>query len=308
MKEGERTFQSISWGLSASLHCHSVAAMGSFAKVLSQLGNVASARLAAPAATGTSRGIIQGSRANKQGLSLMLDGTLKAGHDMKTFGLGTAASLATVERYARFTAAMHHVYGTMERSFDASSSPVVVPLWQRFGDSLRREPSLALDLADVSSSAALHSRTPATAAYCAAIEDAAARDNADGGGRLIGHLYCRYFADLFGGQVSGTEWHGEPPFAICVAPSKCHLSATRFSPSHAADWCAQTGTRSPHSVRACAGCPPRYASALRLWRLRRTARRVGGSALPSVQHGGGGARISSCTGRSRNGSEPRVRA
>ena len=190
-----------------SLHSLSVAAMGSFAKVLSQLGNVASARLAAPAATGTSRGIIQGSRANKQGLSLMLDGTLKAGHDMKTFGLGTAASLATVERYARFTAAMHHVYGTMERSFDASTSPVVVPLWQRFGDSLRREPSLALDLADVSSSATLHSRTPATAAYCAAIEDAAARDNADGGGRLIGHLYCRYFADLFGGQVSGTEWH-----------------------------------------------------------------------------------------------------
>ena len=192
---------------SASLHSLSVAAMGSFAKVLSQLGNVASARLAAPAATGTSRGIIQGSRANKQGLSLMLDGTLKAGHDMKTFGLGTAASLATVERYARFTAAMHHVYGTMERSFDASTSPVVVPLWQRFGDSLRREPSLALDLADVSSSATLHSRTPATAAYCAAIEDAAARDNADGGGRLIGHLYCRYFADLFGGQVRGTEWH-----------------------------------------------------------------------------------------------------
>jgi len=184
-----------------SLHSLSVAAMGSFAKVLSQLGNVASARLAAPAATGTSRGIIQGSRANKQGLSLMLDGTLKAGHDMKTFGLGTAASLATVERYARFTAAMHHVYGTMERSFDASTSPVVVPLWQRFGDSLRREPSLALDLADVSSSATLHSRTPATAAYCAAIEDAAARDNADGGGRLIGHLYCRYFADLFGGQA-----------------------------------------------------------------------------------------------------------
>ena len=87
----------------------------------------------------SSGSILRDSKANKVGLSYALDGTMRRGaHDMKTFGLGTAASLATVERYARFTAAMHHVYGTMERSFDASSSPVVVPLWQRFGDSLRR--------------------------------------------------------------------------------------------------------------------------------------------------------------------------
>ena len=179
----------------------SPASMGSLAKVVSQFGNIASARLAAPGATaGSSRGILKGSRANKQGLSLLLDGTLKAGHDMKTFGLGTAASLANVGRYARFTASMHHVYGTMEKSFDAATSPVTVPVWQRFGESLRREPSLALDLADVSSASA-HPMTPATEAYCAAIEAAAARDEADGGGRLIGHLYCRYFADLFGGQA-----------------------------------------------------------------------------------------------------------
>ena len=150
--------------------------MGSLAKAVSQFGNIASARLAAPgAAANSSRGILKGSRANKQGLSLLLDGTLKAGHDMKTFGLGTAASLANVGRYARFTASMHHVYGTMERSFDASTSPVIVPVWQRFGESLRREPSLALDLADVSSASA-HPMTPATEAYCVAIQDAAARD------------------------------------------------------------------------------------------------------------------------------------
>jgi len=174
--------------------------MGSLAKVISQFGNLASARLAAPAGTATSRGILQGSRANKQGLSLLLDGTLKSGHDMKTFGLGTAASLASVERYARFTAAMRHVYGTMERSLDSSSSPVIMPLWQEFGDSLRREEALTLDLIDVSTPDA-HAITVATHDYCAAIETAAARDNADGGGRLIGHLYCRYFADLFGGQA-----------------------------------------------------------------------------------------------------------
>mmetsp|Transcript_69693 Transcript_69693/g.115767 ORF Transcript_69693/g.115767 Transcript_69693/m.115767 type:complete len:146 (+) Transcript_69693:102-539(+) len=33
-----------------------------------------------------------------------------------------------------------------------------------------------------------------------AIQVAAARDEADGGARLLGHAYCRYFADLMGGQ------------------------------------------------------------------------------------------------------------
>ena len=119
---------------------------------------------------------------------------------MKTFGLGTAASLASVDRYARFTASMRHVYGAMERSFDASTSPVVAPVWARFGDDLRREPALVLDLADVAAADAI-AITPATQAYVEAIESAAASDEADGGGRLIGHLYCRYFADLFGGQM-----------------------------------------------------------------------------------------------------------
>ena len=55
--------------------------MGSFAKVMSHM-NVAAARLAAPASGATtSRGILRGSRANKAGLSLLLDGTLKSGHD-----------------------------------------------------------------------------------------------------------------------------------------------------------------------------------------------------------------------------------
>ena len=175
--------------------------MGSFAKAIAQLGNVASARLAAPASAHTSRGILQTSQANKTGLSLLLDQTLKSGHDMKTFGLGTAASLSSVDRYARFTAGMLRVYGTMERSLDASSSPATRPLWTRFGESLRREPSLELDLADVATQEL--PVTPATQAYCAAIEAAAAADEADGGGRMIGHVYCRYFADLFGGQALG---------------------------------------------------------------------------------------------------------
>ena len=191
--------------------------MGSFAKAIAQLGNVASARLAAPASAHTSRGILQTSQANKTGLSLLLDQTLKSGHDMKTFGLGTAASLSSVDRYARFTAGMLRVYGTMERSLDASSSPATRPLWTRFGESLRREPSLELDLADVATQEL--PVTPATQAYCAAIEAAAAADEADGGGRMIGHVYCRYFADLFGGQALGAPtYYALAPAVLPGAP------------------------------------------------------------------------------------------
>jgi len=181
--------------------------MGSFVKALGTLGNVAAARLAAPAAADTSRGILKYSAANKTGLSLLLDGTLKQGHDMKTFGLGTAASLANISRYARFTAAMRHVYGAMEESLDQCTSPAVAPLWSTYGTALRRAPALSLDLADVALPLAgqelddLYPPTAATRRYVDAIATAGAKDNADGGGRLIGHLYCRYFADLFGGQM-----------------------------------------------------------------------------------------------------------
>jgi len=181
--------------------------MGSLAKALSQLGNVAAARLAAPASSSSSRGILQLSSANKSGLSLLLDGTLKEGHDMKTFGLGTAASLANLSRYARFTASMRHVYGAMEASLDASTSPAIVPLWSAHGEVLRRAPALSLDLADVAlplegqSLDELYPPTPATRRYMDAISEAARKDEADGGARLIGHVYCRYFADLFGGQM-----------------------------------------------------------------------------------------------------------
>ena len=87
---------------------------------------------------------------------------------------------------------MRHVYGAMERSLDASSSPAVAPLWSTFGQSLRREPSLAQDLADVAGAdSADLPPSPATLEYMMAIEEAAGADAADGGGRLIGHLYCR---------------------------------------------------------------------------------------------------------------------
>ena len=44
-------------------------------------------------------------------------------------------------------------------------------------------------------------------------------NDANGGGRLIGHLYCRYFADLFGGQA-------------LAAPTRLALGLDQGSPRH----------------------------------------------------------------------------
>ena len=112
----------------------------------------------------------------------------------------------------------------MERSLDASASPVTQLIWQRFGDALRREPSLALDLADVTTQAL--PVTPATRAYCAAIEAAAAADDTDGGGRMIGHVYCRYFADLFGGQaLAGPTRYALAPAVLPGTPRHYEFGA-----------------------------------------------------------------------------------
>lgn len=76
--------------------------MGSFAKRLGQI--------MAKSVETESANILKTGRANKLegSLSLALDGTLKRGHDMKVFGLGTVASMASTPRYARFTASVRH--------------------------------------------------------------------------------------------------------------------------------------------------------------------------------------------------------
>lgn len=69
-----------------------------------------------------SKNIIVTSAANKipGSLSFGLDGTLKSGHNMRVFGLGTAAALANRGRYSRFT----HVRTRTEPStFSSSCSP-----------------------------------------------------------------------------------------------------------------------------------------------------------------------------------------
>ena len=74
--------------------------MGTFAKRLGQL--------AAKGLETEGANILKTTRANKVpgSLAASLDRTLATGHDMRTFGLGTAASMANRERYGRFTASM----------------------------------------------------------------------------------------------------------------------------------------------------------------------------------------------------------
>ena len=184
--------------------------MGTFAKRLGQL--------AARSLESESSNILTHGSANKTGLSFLLDATLRKSHDMRVFGLGTAASMASLPRYTRFTQSMHAVYAAMEEGLDGSPSPAVAHVWRAHGGGLRRRRHLEADLVEAhalmeargmlgplggraSSLAAPHALSPATAAYVERIRAAAAADRDTGGGRLLGHLYCRYFADLFGGQA-----------------------------------------------------------------------------------------------------------
>lgn len=181
--------------------------MGTLAKRLGQLQGILQRGQGAMLLESESRNIMRTVAANKipGSLAMALDGTLKKGHDMKAFGLGTAASMANRNRYARFTASMHAVYSTMEEELDkttADHSPAVHSVWAKHGDTLRRANALKLDLADVANEFdqnAWHS--PATDRYVAGIKKVGDQDRATGSACLLGHLYCRYFADLFGGQM-----------------------------------------------------------------------------------------------------------
>jgi heme oxygenase len=160
-----------------------------------------------------SSNIMKTSKGNKipGSLSLALDQTLKQGHDMRAFGLGTLASMATLERYKRFTSSMHHVYSTMEDELDKTETEAL-ELWKRHGEVLRRSDALYHDLQDVTTSDELaimlqQPPTPSTQNYVTAIREAGESDRENQGASLIGHLYCRYFADLFGGSVLASPYN-----------------------------------------------------------------------------------------------------
>ena len=104
-------------------------------RVARGLARVASARVAGPrgfasaAADDTPGGIFRGSVANKSGLSHALDAVMREGHhDMRAFGRGTLAALASRAAYARFTAAHFHFYSELERRLDdAARGPNPTP-------------------------------------------------------------------------------------------------------------------------------------------------------------------------------------
>jgi len=181
--------------------------MGSFTKKLGQL--------AARSLETEGANILKTSRANKRpgSLAMALDKTLKDGHDMRIFGLGTAAALANVSRYGRFTVAMHAVYSEMEAQLDRSAGPVMNRVWQHHGDILRRSQALAADLQDVGIDPCTAVLTSGTKRYVQAIRDCGETHTGAG---LLGHLYCRYFADLFGGQMLGRPT--QLALGLAVAP------------------------------------------------------------------------------------------
>jgi hypothetical protein len=125
------------------------------------------------------------------------------------------------------------VYSTMEVEFDRATptaAPLVHELWSKHGSCLRRAPSLALDLEDVGGPAT--GASPATDRYVEAIRVAGADDRERGGARMLGHLYCRYFADLFGGSMLAMPtrvWVFLSAFRVCHPfrqPADCHWLVT----------------------------------------------------------------------------------
>ena len=174
--------------------------MGSLAKKIGQI--------TAKSMESESSQILRTIQSNKipNSLSQRLDTTLKESHDMKVFGLGTLSSMANKERYIRFTHSMYGVYSTMENELDetSSSSDVVKHFWNEHEYILRRTDKLRKDIEMVGQNVDSLEYTPATQHYMDAIRVAGDNDRNTNGGKLLGHAYTRYLADLMGGQVLAT--------------------------------------------------------------------------------------------------------
>ena len=116
---------------------------------------------------------------------------------MKVFMSG-AISEFTETKYKHFALQRYHFYTAMEKRFDnSSSSGALNKLWKPLSLELRQADCLRDDLKEVNlTEPERFPPTPATKAYIKCIEQASENG-------LIGHFYCRYFADLFGGSMLG---------------------------------------------------------------------------------------------------------
>ena len=227
-------------------------------RVARGLARVASARVAGPrgfataAADDTPGGIFRSSVANKSGLSHALDAVMREGHhDMRAFGRGTLAALASRGAYAKFTAAHFHFYSELERRLDdAARGPNPTPtgsVWRRFSEDLRRAPALERDLAVLlDTTPGDHPVSPATAAYMRAIATAAEREESscsrtgdgelrvdaiDATPALLAHFYARYLADLFGGSMLG--WPTRRALGFATTPQFYVHDALEGGPARA---------------------------------------------------------------------------
>lgn len=197
--------------------------MGSLAKVLGRWRSVLSKK---PLFESESASLFKKVKANKipGSLSLALDCTLREGHDMKVFGLGTLASMQSRACYRQFLTNLHAVYSTMEEELDATSIPaiktdIIRSVWKNHEHILRRTKRLETDLQKLEGLLAMTTEangdvtkqfvprvSRSTLKYLQRIRYAGEMDRENGSGLLLGHLYCRYFADLFGGQMLGKPY------------------------------------------------------------------------------------------------------
>lgn len=86
--------------------------------------------------------IFRNSIANKKGLSLLLDQTLKKSHKMSVFGIGFMNSLSCKNNYISFVTSHYHIYNEMENQLDKSN----LKIWNNYGNDLNRTKLIIHDL------------------------------------------------------------------------------------------------------------------------------------------------------------------
>jgi heme oxygenase len=120
---------------------------------------------------------------------------------MKSFGAGFVRSCASIEEYKHFVTSHYHFYSALEHGFaeQADGQPMHA-IWTAFPDLFGAPKKLAKDLEAVGFDVTDAPRSSATNKYIDAIREASCVHDGVG---LVGHFYCRYFADLFGGSMLG---------------------------------------------------------------------------------------------------------